>query len=157
MTATEAMAAYIAPVTQRVRVESPILRQVPMPFLGSIWPDVSSWIIGIVERSEGRWTVETIARQVLEGKWQLWVVWDGEAVKAVIATELYTEDTGLKLARVVFTSGKDAAAWSHLIAELEEWARDEGAAKFEMMARKGWAKHLPAYKMTHVLLEKDLR
>ena len=157
MTPTPAMQAYIAPVIARLAVEAPILRQVPVPYLAQVWPDISSWISGVVERSDGRWSVELIAKQFLSGNWQLWVVWDGEAVAAVIGTEIYVEGTGMNLARVVFTTGTGAAKWTHLLSDIEDWARDQGAVKLEMMARKGWAKHLPAYKMTHVLLEKDLR
>ena len=151
------MQAYIAPVLDRVAVEAPILRQVPVPYLAQVWPDIASWISGVVERSDGRWSIELIAKQFLSGNWQLWVVWDGEAVAAVIGTEIYVEGTGMNLARVVFTTGTGAAKWTHLLSDIEDWARDQGAVKLEMMARKGWAKHLPAYKMTHVLLEKDLR
>ena len=156
MQPTPAMHAYIAPVIDRTPVDAPILRQVPLPYLGKVWPDISSWVAGVVERSDGRWSIEIIAKQLLNGTWQLWVVWDGENVAAVIATELYSEATGLPLARVVFTTGTGAAKWSHLIADIEDWARGQGARKLEMMARKGWAKHLQSYKMTHVLLEKDL-
>lgn len=157
MTPTPEMHAYIAPVLTRVRVDAPILRQVPVPYLANVWPDIASWIASVVERSEGRWSVEMMATQFLNGTWQLWVVWDGAAVAAVIGTEVYTEGTGMTLARVVFTTGVGAAKWSHLISEIEDWARGQGAVKLEMMARKGWAKHLQDYKMSHVLLEKDLR
>jgi len=150
--------AYIAPVIEKVPVEAPILRQVPPEFLAQVWPDVASWIAGVVERSDGRWSIEIMARQFVSGDWQMWVVWNGENVSAVIGTELYSYDgTGMQAARIVFTTGTGAAKWSHLIADIEQWARDQGAVKFEMMARKGWAKFMPDYKMTHVLLEKDLR
>lgn len=158
MTPTPAMQAYIAPVIERVAVEAPILRLVPVPYLAQVWPDIASWITGVVERSDGRWSVELIAKQFLSGEWQLWVVWDGESVAAVIGTEVYTYNaTGLQAVRVVFTTGTGAAKWTHLLSEIEAWAREQGAVKFEMTARKGWAKHLPDYKLTHVLLEKDLR
>lgn len=158
MTPDDAMHVYIAPVIDRATVPSPILRQVPVPYLAQVWPDIASWIAGVVDRSDGRWSIEMIATSFLTGDWQLWVVWDGEAVAAVVATELYTyNSTGMKLARVVMTTGQHAAKWAHLISEIEAWAVEQGADKIELMARKGWVKHMPAYKMTHVLLEKDLR
>lgn len=151
------MIAYLAPVLEAQSVEAPILRQVPPPLLGEIWPRVAERIEAVVQRSGGRWSIPIIAKQLVTGQWQLWVVWNGEAIAAVIATEIYTEDTGMKLARVLFTTGDGAREWVHLLADIEVWALDQGAVRLEMMARKGWAKHLPEYKMSHVLLEKDLR
>jgi hypothetical protein len=50
--------------------------------------------------------------------------------------------------------------WIHLIADIEDWAKDQGAIRLKMTARKGYPKRFKelfaSYKMTHVLLEKDL-
>jgi len=149
-----AIVAYLGPIATGDSCE-PIVRQIPPALLESVWPHVVDKIAGVVERSDGRWTIEDIAGRLLQQQWQLWVVWDG-TWRAVLATELCREASGLQVARIVFTTGSGADRWTHLIADIETWAKDQGASKLEMMARKGWARRLPEYKMSHVLLEKDL-
>ncbi len=153
---TPEMVAYLQPIIEQAMLSEPILRQIPTPLLSWIWPRVIDHLQSVIERTEGRWTLDTVADDLIAERWQLWVVWDG-SVAAVVATELFFEASGQKAARIVFTTGQRARDWTPLIAELEAWARNEGCLRLEMLARKGWARHLPDYKMTHVLLEKDLR
>lgn len=120
-----------------------------------VWPLVRDLVRRVCERSEGRYAEEPIARHLLAGDWQLWVVWDG-SVRAIVITELYTDVSGIKCCMIRVCTGHGARDWSHLLEDIEEWARREGCAKLDMLARKGWAKHLPDYRMTHVMLEKDL-
>ncbi len=92
----------------------------------------------------------------MRGDWLLLAVIAGERIKAVLAVETYEEVSGLKVASIRFATGEHAHEWVHLIAEIEAWAKANGCGKVEAMARKGWAKRLPDYRMTHVLLEKDI-
>lgn len=150
----DAMRAYIEPVIERKQTEL-ILRQVPVPYLRQVFPHVVGMLSSVVDRSDGRWTLEDMAGRFVRGEWQMWVVYDGE-YRAVLATELFIEASGMKNARVVFCTGIWAKQWVGLIAQIEDWARDMGCRKLEMLARKGWARHLEDYKLTHVQLEKDL-
>ena len=93
------------------------------------------------------------------GAWHLWIVWEGGeagSVRAVIGTELYRDVSGMKCCTIRFATGHGASRWTHLLGRIEDWARQEGCVKLDMIARKGWAKHLPEYALTHVFLEKDL-
>ena len=96
-----------------------------------------------------------LLERFVRGEWQLWLVWDGTP-RAIVGTELYVEMTGLKCCMIRFCTGGGAAEWSHLLGKIEAWARDEGCTYLDMLARKGWAKHLPDYKLTHVELQKEL-
>lgn len=109
----------------------------------------------VVERHRGEMSLAGIAGKLARKEWILWLVWDG-TVRAVLATELYTDVGGMKRCRVPFCTGDSAKQWVHLLSEIEAWARSEGCEKIDMIARKGWARHLADYRMTHVLLEKDL-
>ena len=157
------MHAYIAPVVNRDKTPL-MLRQVPIPYLKDIGPHVIGMLESVVERSNGRWTLDDMAARFYAGEWQMWIVYDGE-YRAVLATEVFTEPSEQKAARVVFVTGLGAAGWTKLVEQIEEWARNQGCVRMEMIARKGWAKHLDEYarnrgvapyKMTHVLLEKAL-
>lgn len=154
-TEAAAVAAYLGPLATGEPTDAPILRQIPARWLHVFWERVVPDLQRVVDRTRGRWTVETIAEKLLTEQWQLWVVWDGK-VAAVLATELFFEASGQKNARAVFVGGREMAKWAHLIGDLEDWARHEGCARFEMIISKGIARHFPDYKLTHVLLEKDL-
>lgn len=145
---------YLGPIATGEACE-PIIRQVPASWLHVFWPQIVPDLERVIERTRGRWTLAAIAEHLMTDKWQLWLVWDGR-ISAVVATELFYEASGMKNARAVFVGGREMAKWSHLISDLEEWARGEGCARFEMIISKGIARHFPEYKMTHVLLEKDL-
>ena len=150
-----AVMAYLGPLITGETPETPIVRQIPREWLHVFWERVVPDLLRVVERTRGRWSLNTIAEHVLDGRWQLWIVWDGR-IAAVLATELFTEDSGMKGARAVFVGGREMSKWAHLVTDLEDWARDNGAARFEMIISKGIARHFPDYRMPHVLLEKDL-
>ncbi len=112
---------------------------------------------GILEENE-RYTVEEIKNLAIKDRWQTWVAWDVEKkiVKVVAFTELYTELSGLRVASIRFLSGRERSEWLDLLPILEERMAGADVQMMEVWARRGWLRELPEYKMTHVLLEKDL-
>lgn len=134
---------------------APTLRLVPRDMVGDVLHIVAESLISVAERSHGEFDAKVMIERFQRGEWQLWVVWDG-ALKATLGTELHLTDTGQKQCSVRFCTGSNIDGWGHLIADLETWAKREGCQRLNMWARKGWAKKLPAYKLTHVLLERDL-
>lgn len=151
---TDPAHAYIAPVLSQ-KPTPLMLRQVPVQYLREVWPHVVGMLAEVVERSDGRWTLKDMGARFLSGEWHMWVVYDG-SYRAVLATELFHEASGMKAARIVFCTGLGAKQWVGLVADIEQWAREQGCARVEMLARKGWARHLEDYKLSHVLLEKAL-
>lgn len=134
----------------------PDLVQIPPNAIVDVFPMVRDWLNGLADRSGGRWSVSGLLQKFVNGEWQLWIVWDGKP-RAIVGTELYLEMTGMKCCMIRFCTGSGAPEWQHLLSKIEDWARSEGCSYVDMLARKGWAKHLPDYKLTHVELEKDLR
>lgn len=131
------------------------LVQIPPQAVANVLPMVRGMLDGIAERSRGRWSVSGLFQKFIQAEWQLWMVWDGRP-RAVVGTELYLEMTGMKCCMIRFCTGSGAAEWSHLLSRIEDWAAEQGCERLDMLARKGWAKHLPDYKLTHVELERDL-
>lgn len=129
---------------------------IPREAFMQAWPAIADHIPGIVDRSGGRVSARTLIKEVADGILHVWTVWDGQSVRAVVGAEVGHAPTGLKICTVNFAAGRDSHEWLHLLSEIEDWARQIGCNKVEMWARKGWARKLPAYRMTHVLLEKDL-
>ncbi len=109
------------------------------------------------EGSQGRMTFDAIVKHVMAGDWHLFVVVAPTGrIEAVLCVNIWREVSGIKVCSVRFVVGEQPHKWVHLISELEDGARRAGCAKFEAWCRKGYAKYLPDYKLTHIQLEKDL-
>ncbi len=129
---------------------------IPAEHIAGLWDQILPFVPTIIERSGGRISLDTLADSLLRGDRQMWIVWDGANVKAVVGTDIGTLPTGLKVCTIQFATGDNSNAWIHLIHEIEDWAVKNGCTKLDMWARKGWQRKLPDYKMTHVMLEKDI-
>lgn len=132
-----------------------VLQKVPLEHAQAVIPHVLDRLTAIVNRSGDRYSVASLAQLIVSGEFQLWVIGD-DAVKAVLLTELFFAPSGKKVASIRAATGDGAEGWLHLLPELEAWAKSEGCHCIEAVARKGWARRLTDYKMTHVILEKEL-
>jgi hypothetical protein len=85
----------------------------------------------------------------------LWLAWDGDSILAAAVTELAAVDGG-KLCTILACGGRDLARVAPLAAGLERYARDEGCARIRICGRRGWARVLAGYRVTRVVIEKNL-
>lgn len=126
--------------------------------LGDALPLVAALLDGVIERSRGRYSLPAVLALIARGEWVLWVVWDvaSRQIKAIVGTEIYHEVSGMRCLTVRFCTGHGAKGWTHLLEEIEAYARREKCERVDMLARKGWAAHLPDYKLSHVFLEREI-
>ena len=124
--------------------------------LQSVWQALEPWMLKVVDGMNGRHTMAGLVQDILQEELFLWAVVLDRDVRAVVGADVVEAPSGLRSVVIRFCVGKKVNEWVHLLDEVEDWARATGADRIETWARKGWAKHLPDYKMTHVLLEKDL-
>lgn len=138
----------------------PVLARVPRRNLPDVLPAVRKRIESVVEQSEGRYSLAGLEKALMEGRWTLWIVLqqvDGKAVdRAVMASQILESVSGQKIASIAFLTGENRKTWLHLVSEFEKAMKAEGCTRMEMTVRKGWQRELPDYRMSHVLLEKDL-
>lgn len=134
---------------------TPTLDAVSPDLLPQVFPYIEDKLRSVAERSGGRWTLKNIVDDVMSRKITLLVVVDTE-VRAVLATHLHQAPSGMIVLQIQFCTGENSKDWLHLLKMVEDYGRKNGAAKVEMWARKGWARKLEDYHLTHVLLEKDL-
>lgn len=91
---------------------------------------------------------------------QLWVVLDDtvKPVKIVAAaiSRLDKMENGKLHATLEILGGEGMKSWFGLKEQFEKWARAEGCTAVRLDARKGWAKHLKDYKITHYAMAKEL-
>jgi len=80
-----------------------------------------------------------IFRFLLERNMQLWLVEDGEKVKAFGITRI-DQYPRLKVLSLVIVGGIGLKQWEHFIADLEAEARELGCQAVEGTGRKGWEK-----------------
>lgn len=129
---------------------------VPPQSLERLWGVLEPLFADVLRRNV-TWTLDAMLQAIVGGQWHLWMVWrDGEGPVAITASELGRNDDGSLTCNIPFCAGQGAKDFVPLLATIERWARSEGCRRMKAVARKGWARHLPDYKMTHVVLEKDL-
>lgn len=134
------------------------LIQIPSQHIDDVWPLVRKRIVEASGRSNGRFDEASIQQELKVKRQQLWIVWDEEKQesRAVVVTQLLVYPTGMKVADVVIVIGEGRKDWKHLVTILEEWGRKEECGLMQLFARKGWARDMTDYKLSHVLLEKKL-
>jgi len=125
--------------------------------LGDVWSVIEPLMFEVVEHSAGRHTMQTLIDAVMSGEFQLWAVVDDDGLRVLSGTRIDTAPSGMRHLEILFVVGRHMKDWVRfLIGEFEEYARMEHCAGVEMYARKGLAKYLNDYKLTHICLEKDL-
>ena len=96
-----------------------------------------------------------VERGVRAGTLLLWVAADARAIWAAAVTEIHSV-SGERFCTIVACGGRERARWLPLKAELETFAKAEGCAAIRIHGRRGWARELPDYRLTRILLEKEL-
>lgn len=136
-------------------MSAPVLVPVPVDKLDAARKFLAPFVETLVEITHGRMSADDLFAFAADGRFQVWAVLEGDAPMAVVTTEIIRYPRR-KTCRIVGCAGHHKEKWIHLLSEIEAWARAEGCAAMEITARKGWAKVLADYKMTGILLERDL-
>jgi hypothetical protein len=119
-----------------------------------VWPLVSHLIRAAMRK--GRISeFADVERAVLDGLQLLWVAADTSAIWAAAVTQLGYAN-GEKFCTIVACGGRERARWLPLKGELETFAKAEGCAAIRIHGRRGWAREFPDYRLTRILLEKQL-
>jgi hypothetical protein len=119
-----------------------------------VWPLVAHLIRAAMRK--GRISeFADVERAVLAGSQLLWVAADRTAIWAAAVTQLATAN-GERFCTIVACGGRERARWLPLKAELEKFAKAEGCAAIRIHGRRGWAREFPDYRLTRILLEKEL-
>lgn len=135
---------------------SAVLLPVPPEKLAAAWDHLSAHIEKLAEITYGRLTTDDIRKHIEAGNFQLWaVVGEDNQLLAVVTTEII-QYPQRRACRVVGCVGENRGKWIHLFDEIQDWARSQGCAAMEIFARKGWAKVLPDFRLTSILLERSL-
>jgi hypothetical protein len=136
------------------------LRLVPIPLsqeaLRMAWPLWSPFLPSIAKRT--KMSVVTLVRQVrLYEVWLTLIVDDKDKPVALLGTRLHLRED-VKVAEIIWATGKNYRAWIHLLPEFEQLLIQSGAKECRPICRPGWMKALQkyGYRVTHLQMEKSL-
>lgn len=119
-----------------------------------IWPHIEPWFAKAVAQC-GDWTVDAIREGVGAERMLLWILWDGEALKAAAVTQLIIVPRG-KVCTVVACGGSAAGSWKSAISPIEKYAKEEGCVSMRIQGRVAWTRVFDDYDLEWVALEKRL-
>lgn len=134
------------------------LRTIPAYRIKAEWPKVLPFIRRALEYDSGRYTEQRLFGAILQRDMQAWVAIDpedGDRLVAVLITELINYHKK-RACRLFLSAGDDLAAMLDHLPAIEIWAADVGCQSVEVGGRPGWSRALPGYRMTAVILEKEL-
>jgi hypothetical protein len=135
------------------------LVQIPPEAIAKLWPLAAPMLTRAIAYTNGATSPEKELAALSAGLKQLWMVVSPDAGNKGVAagiTSLQRNEDGSKTANIELFGGENMKAWFTLKDQFESWARGEGCRDVRLWARKGWARHLPDFKLTHYILRKEL-
>ena len=136
------------------------LINVPTKSVNEVWALVKTDIANSLNRSNGYALADHIKKWIIEGKMQLWILWDKEAAKeskyyGLVVTEIIQKPLQRAL-NIKIMTGSHREKWQHLIKQIEEFAWKNKCDLVELIARPGWKKVMKPFGFieSHVVLEK---
>lgn len=127
---------------------------VPQNLVAAEWLQCADHIHAAMSRN-GRFEPAHIRQMCMDGKMQLWTVYDGDELKATCVTEILQYPT-MKVLSIIVLTGEDREAWLRHAEYLKQYGRQWGCQRVEAWARPGWSRVLKDWRHTHSLLEIDL-
>lgn len=147
------------PTSSSAEPEGPRLLIVSPEALPQIWGrfGVGQMFRDHEDIAGGHWTTDFLYSEIERGAQQLWVIaGQDETIKAALVTDISPYRNGFKTCMVTVIVGKEPRSWIALRGELEQWAKEQGCEKIEMIGRVGWKRIIPDWKPTHIFFEKAL-
>ena len=132
---------------------------IPRERVGDVWHVLEAFVAkatAITKKTD----IQTVSQAAASGDVQLWAVMDTREENAkpiaAVVTELAKYPNGFKSCQVMLAGGGEMRRWKHLIATLEEFARDEGCDTIEIVGRPGWGRLYPDYREIERWFEKEI-
>jgi hypothetical protein len=132
---------------------------VPANYLHALWPDVKDQLARAVDRSKGRWSMESVFKTIIEQRSHLWVAFDEDKkINGVGTTEIVVYP-GRRMLSITFLGGDKFNDWVwDMLDRFQDWARDNECSGVEATARMGfweWLKQ-DGFERSYVVYEKRL-
>lgn len=113
---------------------------VPREHVLSMWPKIRPHAVQAADYTYGRFEPEDLLDAALEGRFDVWVPYEGLEVLGVVFTA-FTIYPRKKYLDMTFIGGDEGMRWKDpMLSTLQAWARDNGCDGIESSGRLGWAK-----------------
>jgi hypothetical protein len=113
---------------------------VPSAEIDAVWPLVEQMVAAACRRGRDKDTSDDIRRALKARDLQLWLAWNG-AITALAVTQIVTHPRKT-CCRIRICIGRERRSWEAHIATIEAWAKAQGCAAMELIARPGWSRLL---------------
>lgn len=145
-----------------------IITAVPKEHISNIWQVVSPALDKAIERTHGRFHNVDILTSLIEGTASLWLAikqndgTDTEGSGEIIGSLVFViaeYPSMMKCGRIDYIAGKDRDEWfDEMWTAVRNYAKAEGCASLEMVARPGTAAYVDKWggKRVGILMEYDL-
>ena len=120
------------------------------------WPQVLGLIEQALSKGDGGHSSDDVKTACKSGEAQLWCGVGPAGLEMVAVTEIRKQPR-IKTMRVWLLAGSDAPGWIvDRLSAIEEWARNAGCSRLDMLGRKGWLRRLPGWSHSHVVMSKEI-
>ena len=147
---------------QEVNIPDYTVTLVPENYINTVWDDAKPLLMGGVDKSNDRWSIETLYYALMQGEQHMWVAFDEDKnITSVLTTQFITYPTKLSLA-IQFAGGLEGqtstSIFDCVLDKLERFAAESGCTCVEFWGRKGFAPWMreAGYEETSVFYEKDI-
>ncbi len=128
------------------------MRQIYPKDIPQVWGWVAPLLQDALAYCDGKYTVQSVQKSILDRMQQLWVF--GDPIQSAFVTELI-DYPGKRVCLIFIAAGRK----EDLIAcqlEIEKWAEMNGCVQLEFHGRNGWERVLKDWQKTHVVMKKEL-
>lgn len=124
---------------------------IPPDRCAEVWPRVET----MLEPAYLGYRHSDIANDLASGARLLWVAATVGQILGVAVTRLFETEDG-KVCEIEACAGCDLQRWVGHLDGIEDYARREGAVRFDIKGRPGWKRMLPDYRVSQIMLSKRL-
>lgn len=137
-----------------------VLHLVPVEFVGAAWQGAVDELVSAACDRDGLYGADDLFSALCKGLMRLWVAGSkkdgGEVVIEAVAVTEILQFPRMKAFGIVICTGQDRQRWVSHLRTMEAWAKEQGCGMSRPITRKGWAKDLSDYRLTHYVWEKRL-
>jgi hypothetical protein len=118
-------------------------------YVSAVWDKVESILRKSLHTAHGRFTMESILREIVNFQQHLWIVFDDDKEIVAALTTRFIDYPDKRMLAGQFLGGRDIMQWRDPMLEtLEKWAKDNHCTGVEMTGRKGFSKVLATHGWT---------
>ena len=136
-------------------VQASEIFQIPARAVPNFWHLAHDYLNDACNHTPCEYTAEMLLDECFTGNSQLWLVWsDDRGCECAVVTGIMPHNA---TCIIKACGGKGIQHWLGLLDEIETWAKRQGCTTMRLFGREGWRRKLRDYRVTRVIMDKELR